>query len=139
MAQKRAPSIKTLTTQLKDVDTAKAKLIRRILKAERRDDLLELDVELRHGNRDIHQCRLDHINESTGQLRAELLDRTLCTFGVEHCHRNRDGIGFYTDDQSGDNLIGKYLIAGDSYAPTLINTGKGWRVGCRADIVERHI
>lgn len=137
MAQSRAPSVKTLTTQLKDVDVEKAMLLRRIMKADR-DELIELAPMMRN------YCSDDILffqNPSTKayRMREVLLDNVLSTFGVEHCFKNQDGIGGYIDDQSGDNWLGTYLNAGDTYAPTLINTGNGWRIGCMADIVERHI
>jgi hypothetical protein len=133
-----APSIKTLTTQLKDVDVTKAKQIRTAIKAER-EGLLELLVTLDKHHRDIHWQRYNYINYNTSDLRAELLDSILGTFGVEYIFR--DSVeGIRCDPESQHDLpLCTYLNAGDTYAPTLVSYRGQWRVGCWGDIAERYM
>jgi len=131
-----APSIKTLTSSLKDVDTVKAKLIRKLIKADR-EGLLELAGTLDKFNRDIHWQRFNYINHPTADLRAELLDSVLETYGVEYLFKGSDGLRC---DPEGcqDQPICTYLNTGDTYAPTLLQYRGRWQVGCWGDIAERY-
>jgi hypothetical protein len=129
----RAPSIKRLTSDLKDVDIAKAKLIRRIIKGDI-DELLIVDSELSK-TYDIHNSRLTLIHHTTGEIRDKLLDTVLGTFGVEYVFRTSEGLQT-SMSMPDDRIIGKYLNAGDTYAPTLIRQKGSWRIGTMADLCE---
>jgi hypothetical protein len=134
MAQHSAPSIKSLTSKLKDVDVPKAKLLRRILKADR-EALLGIHAEIGPLGLDAHEARYSCL---TSELRAELLDCVLGTYGAEELFNTSEGLQNHPEDPQGKDSVGEYLNAGDTYAPTLINTGKGWRIGCMGDIAERY-
>jgi hypothetical protein len=131
----RTPSIKTLTTRLKDVDKSKAVLLRRIIKSDR-EGLLEIEVELDDEHKSIHAFRYNRINHNTFDLRCELLDRVLGTFGIEYIFEGSEGTR--SDPESVHNQPEcTYLNAGDTYAPTLLFHNGHWKVGCMGDIAER--
>lgn len=136
MATVTAPSVKTLTSSLKDVDTSKARLIRKLIKADR-EGLLELAATLDKFSRDIHWQRYNYINHPTADLRAELLDSVLETHGVEYLFKGSDGLRCDPESQH-DQPICVYLNAGDTYATTLLKYRGRWQVGCWGDIAEKY-
>ena len=131
-----APSIKTLTSQLKDVDVPKAKLIRSIIKG-KREDLLYIAESLDKHHRDIHWQRLNYINYSFSDLKAELLNTVLDTYGVEYLFEGSDGLRG-NPEGCNDLPICTYLNTGDTYAPTLLKYRGRWQVGCWGDIAEKY-
>jgi hypothetical protein len=120
----RAPSVKSLC-QLKDVGTATAKLIRKVIKTETRYELLQIAAQAT--GRGIHQVRLDYINCSLNDIKAPVLDELLGTFGVECIWRD-------PDDRE---PLALYLNAGDTYASTLAYWHGRWQITTMGDIVER--
>ncbi len=120
----RAPSIETLC-QLKDVDRAKAVLIRKVIKAPTRYDLLTLAAKVL--DRSIEQVRVDFYHRNAEWLQAEVLDKLLGTFGVECIWRD-------PDDRE---PLALYLNAGDTYASTLAYWHGRWQITTMGDIVER--
>jgi hypothetical protein len=132
-----APSIKTLTTQLKDVDVPKAKMIRRLIKADR-EGLLLCAIDIDQHRRELDWQRYNYINHNTADMRSELLDRVLGTFGVEYLFKGSEGLR--TDPESiHDGPVCTYLNAGDTYAATLLLYRGRWQVGCWGDIAERYL
>lgn len=131
-----APSIKTLTSQLKDVDVPKAKLIRSIIKGNR-EDLLYIAESLDKHHRDIHWQRFNYINHPIADLRAELLNTALDCFGVEYLFQGSDGLRGNPEGPY-DEPVCTYLNAGDTYAPTLLKYRGRWQVGCWGDIAEKY-
>ena len=131
-----APSIKTLTSQLEDVDIPKAKLIRSIIKG-KREDLLYIAESLDEHRRDIHWQRFNYINYPIADLRTELLNTVLDTYGVEYLFEGSDGL---RGDPEGCNdlPICTYLNTGDTYAPTLLKYRGRWQVGSWGDIAEKY-
>ena len=129
-----APSIKTLTTQLKDVDVAKAKLLRQAIKAGH-DVLIELIEE--HCPLTVKWIRQCFHDPSVGDKRSHALDELLGTCGVEYLFKGSDGLR--TDPESmNDSPICTYLNAGDTYATTLLRYHGRWQVGCYGVIVEKY-
>lgn len=133
-----APSIKTLTSQLNDVDIPKAKLIRSIIKAVYKDNLLYIAESLDKYHRGENWQRLNYINYSFSDLKAELLNAALDTCGVEYLFQGSDGLRCDPEGCS-DLPICTYLNAGDPYAPTLLKYRGRWQVGCWGDIAEKYL
>jgi hypothetical protein len=132
-----APSIKTLTSQLKDVDVLKAKLIRSIIKAVYKDNLLYIAESLDKYHRGIHWQRLNYINYSFSDLKAELLNTVLDTYGVEYLFKGSDGLRG-NPEGCNDLPICTYMNTGDTYAATLLKYRGRWQVGCWGDIAEKY-
>jgi hypothetical protein len=131
----RAPSIKTLCT-LKDVTSETARKIRTVIKLESRAELEDYAERFMPRTRDwLMRC---YHRPSAGNLRAAMLDELLMTHGVEYLFKGSEGLAGHCSMPS-DELLCEYLNAGDTYAPTLLQTGGRWVVGCWGDIAERHI
>ena len=131
-----APSIKTLTSNLKDIDAAKAKIIRRLIKGER-GELLEIAITLDQYHREFDWQQFNYIDCSIGDLRAELLNIVLGTCGVEYLFKGSDGLRCDPEGQH-DLPFCTYLNAGDTYATTLLKYRGRWQVGCWGDIAEKY-
>lgn len=131
----KAPSIKTLM-QIKDVTVKDAKLIRAVIKADR-DGLLVIAGGLTE-RPDIHLQRYNYINSSTADLRAELLDTILKTFGVEYLFKGSDGLRSDPESQYDSPLV-TYLNAGDTYAITLLKYRGRWQVRDWGSIAEKYL
>jgi hypothetical protein len=130
-----APSIKTLTTQLKDVDVAKGKLLRQVIKADS-DELTELIEQYCPST--VNWIRHCFHDPPIGDKRSHALDELLGTCGVEYLFKGSDGL---RSDPEGmhDSPICTYLNAGDTYATTLVRYRARWQVGCYGDIVEKYL
>jgi len=127
------PSIKTLTSNLKDVDTVKAKLIRKLIKADK-STLIEF------ANQDEYSHKFRYSVSSVmpaNDIRALLLDCILDTYGVEYLFKGSDGLRCDPESQH-DSPLCTYLNTGDTYAPTLLLYRGRWQVGCWGDIAERY-
>jgi len=131
-----APSIKTLM-QLKDMTTATAKLIRRVIKADR-EGLLQLASEIEPHKRNLEWQRYNYINHSTADLRSELLDKLLGTFGVEYLFKGSEGLRGDPESMHDSPLI-TYCNAGDTYALTLLKYRGRWQVGDWGSIAEKYL
>lgn len=131
-----APSIKTLM-QLKDMTPATAKLIRRVIKADR-EGLLQVAAELDPSKPELHLHRYNYINHSTADLRSELLDNLLGTFGVEYLFKGSEGLRGDPESMH-DSPILTYCNAGDTYALTLLKYRGRWQVGNWGSIAEKYL
>lgn len=130
-----APSIKTLTSSLKDVDVARAKLIRTAIKIESYEDLGSFaDKHCPKTTAWFQQC---FNSPNKGDVRAHILDELLGTFGVEYLFKGSDGLRCDPESQH-DSPICTYLNAGDTYATTLLKYRGRWQVGCWGDIAEKY-
>lgn len=136
MAQTRAPSIKTLTSTFRDVDSARAKLIRRAIKIEGYEKLMVFCET--HCPKATEQFRKFYNMPSKGQIRAYVLDELLGTYGVEYLLKTSEGLAGHCSMTS-DKLICTYLNSGDTYAATLLEFRGRWQVGCWGDIAERYL
>lgn len=132
----RAPSVKTLMA-LKDMTRLNALFIRRVIKADR-EGLLDIASELDEHRREVPWQRYNYINHRTPELRAELLDTILETYGVEYLFKSTDGLTG-TPEGIHDEPILVYLNAGDSYATTLLKYRGRWQVGDWGSIAERYL
>jgi hypothetical protein len=131
-----APSIKTLM-QLKDMTKPKAELIRRVIKADR-ECLLQLTSEIEPHKRNLEWQRYNYINHSTADLRSELLDKLLGTFGVEYLFKGSEGLRGDPESMHDSPLI-TYCNAGDTYALTLLKYRGRWQVGDWGSIAEKYL
>ncbi len=136
MAQTRAPSIRVLTSTFRDVDLARAKLIRQAIKIEGYEKLMVFCET--HCPKATEQFRKFYNMPSKGQIRAHVLDELLGTYGVEYLFKNSEGLAGHCSMPS-DELICTYLNAGDSYAATLIKHHGRWQVGCWGSIAESYL
>jgi hypothetical protein len=131
-----APSIKTLM-QLKDMTKPKAELIRQVIKANR-ECLLQLASEIEPHKRNLEWQRYNYINHSTADLRSELLDKLLGTYGVEYFFKGTEGLLCYPESMH-DSPILTYCNAGDTYALTLLKYRGRWQVGNWGSIAEKYL
>jgi hypothetical protein len=132
----RAPSIKSLTTALKDVTVEQAKQIRWIIKCTSFDLLIEY-AETFSPKSTAHFRKCFNM-PSFNEAKAAMLDEILDTCGVEYLFKGSDGLR--TDPEGMyDSPICTYLNAGDTYATTLLRYRGRWQIGCYGDIVERYM
>jgi len=131
-----APSIKTLM-RLKDMTPATAKLIRRVIKADR-EGLLQLATEIEPHKRELHWQRYNYINHNIADIRSELLDKLLGTFGVEYLFNGSEGLRGDPESMH-DSPILTYCNTGDTYALTLLKYRGRWQVGDWGSIAEKYL
>jgi hypothetical protein len=132
----RAPSIKALTTCLKDVDVSKARLIREAIKIEGKEGLIVFAEA--HCPKCVEHFRRCYNMPSRGDIRAAILDELLDTCGVEYLFKTSEGLSSWCSLPS-DELILTYCNAGDTYATTLIRYRGRWQIGCYGDVAERYL
>lgn len=136
MHNTRAPSVKTLM-QLKDMTRMKALQIRQVIKANR-EMLLQAVTEIEPYRRNLEWQRYNYINHSTADLRAELLNKLLGTFGVEYLFKGSDGLRGDPESMH-DSPILTYCNAGDPYTTTLLKCHGRWQVGDWGSIAEKYL
>lgn len=132
----RAPSVKALTSQLKDCEPKTAKLIREVIKAKSYDWLI--DFADKHCPRTWGEVRRFYNEPTIGHLRSMMLDELLGTFGVEYLFKGSEGLRCDPEGMH-DSPILTYCNAGDTYATTLIRYRGRWQIGCWGDIAERYL
>lgn len=128
-----APSVKTLTSSLKDVDIAKAKLIRTVIKLDSYEDLGSFADK--HCPKTTMYLGLGRSNKD--YLRALILNELLGTYGVEYLFKGSNGLRTDPEGQH-DSPLCTYLNTGDTYAATLLKYHGRWQVGCWGDIAEKY-
>lgn len=107
--------------QLKDVDEEMAKLIRAIWKAESRQAISDVYVDLYEVERAFHR------DPGIRHIKRLCIDQIMQTCGVEYLGLHKpSGQSFY------------YCNVGDGYAGTVLFIGGRLEVGCWADYVERN-
>jgi hypothetical protein len=118
---KRAPTIKRLCAELKDITTETAKAIRHIWCKASHTELLKIGAErgitTHHG-----------YVEDWRYFRALIIDSITQSYGVEFLGIHR---------RTGQDV--NYLNAGDTYAPTLVFQGDSMRIACCGDYVESNL
>lgn len=131
-----APSIKTLM-RLKDMTPATAKLIRRVIKADR-EGLLQLAIEIEPHKCNLYWQRYNYVGHKTSELRSVLLDKLLGTHGVEYLFKGSEGLRGDPESMHDSPLI-TYCNAGDTYALTLLKYRGRWQVGNWGSIAEKYL
>jgi methylthioribose-1-phosphate isomerase len=123
--------------QLKDMTRKTALQIRQVIKADR-EMLLQAATEIEPHRRNLEWQRYNYINYSTADLRAELLDKLLGTFGVEYLFKGSDGLRGDPESMH-DSPILTYCNTGDTYATTLLKYHGRWQVGNWGSIAEKYL
>ena len=131
----KSPSVKSMTSALRGLSAADARLIKKIAKAADYAEELEKVVEKScpETAKYVHSMHSDPYRTAIWRVTVALhaIDQIVGTHGVE-------GLGPHTGEGYAPPY--EYLNAGDTYATTLIykRATDTLSIGCWGDIVERH-